>query len=87
VEAEYPEWVECVPSGIDTTHPPGHDTTHPSVAAVVGSLNPEMSNFGSQILLQGHRVEVVSVSISHNVQSIVPFTKICNLGIMQILQR
>ncbi|CAL8468702.1 g8242 [Coccomyxa elongata] len=45
--------------GADVTHPVGFNPNSPSVAAVVGSLDRYLSCFGAQILLQGHRVELL----------------------------
>ena len=48
-------------TGADVTHPVGFNQNSPSVAAVVGSLDRQLSCFGSQILPQGHRVELLLV--------------------------
>ena len=47
--------------GADVTHPVGFNTASPSVAAVVGSLDRALSQYASEILLQGHRVELITV--------------------------
>ncbi len=48
-------------TGADVTHPVGFNPNSPSVAAAVGSLDPYLSCFGAQIMLQGHRVELLLV--------------------------
>ena len=50
-----------VATGADVTHPTGFNPASPSVAAVVGSMDANMSRFASQIMLQGHRVEIITV--------------------------
>ena len=48
-------------TGADVTHPVGFNQSSPSVAAVVGSLDRYLSCFGARIMLQGHRVELLTV--------------------------
>lgn len=50
--------------GADVTHPTGAaaraDVRDPSVAAVVASLDPSLGRWGSRVLLQTHRKEMIS---------------------------
>ena len=41
------------------THPLGFSHSEPSVAALVGSLDKECSQFASRVWLQGHRIEML----------------------------
>ena len=45
------------------THPLGFSHSEPSVAALVGSLDKECSQFASRVWLQGHRIEMLQVHI------------------------
>ena len=46
------------------THPLGFSHSEPSVAALVGSLDKECSQFASRVWLQGHRIEMLQVGAS-----------------------
>ncbi|KAK9827384.1 hypothetical protein WJX81_005044 [Elliptochloris bilobata] len=45
--------------GADVTHPMGFSETEPSIAAVVASLDRYCSRYAAEVLLQGHRVEII----------------------------
>ena len=46
------------------THPLGFSHSEPSVAALVGSLDKECSQFASRVWLQGHRIEMLQVRLT-----------------------
>lgn len=43
------------------THPITFVETEPSIASVVGSLDPAIAHFAARIIIQGHRVEIITV--------------------------
>lgn len=42
----------------------GFSETEPSIAAVVGSLDRFCSRYAAEVLLQGHRVEIIQARMS-----------------------
>ena len=46
-------------AGADVTHPMGFSETEPSIVAVVGSLDRFCLRYAAEVLLQGHRVEII----------------------------
>ena len=50
-------------AGADVTHPMGFSETEPSIAAVVGSLDRFCSRYAAEVLLQGHRVEIIQARL------------------------
>ncbi len=53
----------CRHAGADVTHPTTFSETEPSIASVVGSLDPAVAHYAARIMIQGHRVEIISVRL------------------------
>ena len=50
--------------GADVTHPMGFNRSTPSIASVVGSIDRYATRYAERSRLQGHRVEMIQVSIT-----------------------
>ena len=49
--------------GADVTHPMGFNRSTPSIASVVGSIDRYATRYAERSRLQGHRVEMIQVSL------------------------
>ena len=49
--------------GADVTHPMGFNRSTPSIASVVASIDRYATRYAERSRLQGHRVEMIQVSI------------------------
>ena len=49
--------------GADVTHPMGFNRATPSIASVVGSIDRHATRYAERSRLQGHRVEMIQVSL------------------------
>ncbi len=49
--------------GADVTHPMGFNRSTPSIASVVGSIDRYATRYAERSRLQGHRVEMIQVSM------------------------
>ena len=52
--------------GADVTHPMGFNRSTPSIASVVASIDRYATRYAERSRLQGHRVEMIQVSIDPN---------------------
>ena len=50
--------------GADVTHPMGFNRSTPSIASVVGSIDRYATRYAERSRLQGHRVEMIQVTIT-----------------------
>ena len=48
----------------------GFSETEPSIAAVVGSLDEHCTRYAAEVLLQGHRVEILQARPARPLQSL-----------------
>ena len=60
----------CSCAGADVTHPTGFNTAEPSIAAVVGSMDPQCGRFATRVCPQGNHLEIIQVLSNFHVHAL-----------------